>query len=363
MTPRAPTVRSSGSWACRRPSDSSETAFRPDLSAAGERRIVTVAGRAAYVDPVPANPSRRSRRCGGGEPPVAGPGRLHPPGRPGRFLVAAAGVDRVSQRRADRARGDGCRRLPGGPFPRAAPPRAVRDLQPVDRVRAEPVPPPGPARRRHAARADPRGDVHPDGEGPLRLLSRPAARDLPDPDQVPRRGPPARRPAAWPRVRDEGLLQLRPHRRGSGRVVPAAPRCVHQAVRPVGAAVRDRLGDVGRDGRIGVRGVPRPAGDRRGQLRALRIVWLRGQRRGGRHSPAAVDPVRRASRSDRPRHAGHSDDHHARRFRERRPVAGPARSAMDGRRHVEEPDRDACAIPTGRRRHWRSVCPAIGRST
>ena len=37
--------------------------------------------------------------------------------------------------------------------------------------------------------------------------------DLPDPDQVPRRGAPSRRHAARPRVRHEGLLLVR-HRRG-----------------------------------------------------------------------------------------------------------------------------------------------------
>ena len=34
---------------------------------------------------------------------------------------------------------------------------------------------------------DARGDVHPAGEGPLLVLQGPAAVDLPDPDQVPRR--------------------------------------------------------------------------------------------------------------------------------------------------------------------------------
>ena len=41
-----------------------------------------------------------------------------------------------------------------------------------------------------------RGDVHPRGEGPLQLLQGPAPLDLPDPEQVPRRGASARRPAA-----------------------------------------------------------------------------------------------------------------------------------------------------------------------
>ena len=56
-------------------------------------------------------------------------------------------------------------------------------------------------------------------EGPDRLVQGPAAVDLPDPDQVPRRGPSSGGPAPRPRVRDEGLVQLRPRRR----VVHALP--------------------------------------------------------------------------------------------------------------------------------------------
>ena len=71
---------------------------------------------------------------------------------------------------------------------------------------------------------------------------------------------PARRSAARPRVRDEGLVLVRHRRRRSRRVVRRAPRCVHRHVRPARVAVRDRVGDVGSDGWLGERGVPRPAG-------------------------------------------------------------------------------------------------------
>ena len=45
---------------------------------------------------------------------------------------------------------------------------------------------------------------------------------LPDPDEVPRRGPAPCRPVAWPRVRDEGLLQLRPRPRRPRGQLPGA---------------------------------------------------------------------------------------------------------------------------------------------
>ena len=59
------------------------------------------------------------------------------------------------------------------------------------------------------------------GEGPVLVVQGPAAVDLPDPDQVPRRGASPRRAAARARVRDEGLLLLRHRRRRARRVLPA----------------------------------------------------------------------------------------------------------------------------------------------
>ena len=82
---------------------------------------------------------------------------------------------------------------PGAVVPRAAAPGALRGDQPLDRVRPQHLPPPGPQGRRLPPRPHPRGDVHPRGEGPLLLLQGPAALDLPDPDQVPRRGASPRR--------------------------------------------------------------------------------------------------------------------------------------------------------------------------
>ncbi len=44
----------------------------------------------------------------------------------------------------------------------------------------------------------PRGDLHPPGQGPVHVLQGHAGDPLPDPDQVPRRGPPPRRHPARP---------------------------------------------------------------------------------------------------------------------------------------------------------------------
>ena len=177
---------------------------------------------------------------------------------------------------------------------------------------AEPLPAAGPPGQRLPARPHARGDVHAPGEGPLLVLQGPAALALPDPDQVPRRGAAPRRAAPRPRVHDEGQLLLRRRRRRPGRLLRRAPRRLHQDLRPARPRLRDRLGDVGRDGRLEERGVPAPDRDRRGHLRPL-ARRLRGQRRGGHHRRPRRDPARRAARGARRGHPGHPDHRDARR--------------------------------------------------
>ena len=166
---------------------------------------------------------------------------------------------------------------------------------------------------------------------------------LPDPDEVPRRGPAPGRPAARPRVRDEGLLQLRRRRRRAGDVVPAPPRGVHQDVRTARPAGRHRVGDVRGDGWVGERGVPRPDRGRRGHVRALSELRLLRQRRGGEDPGSAGRADRRTARGRRARHARDAHDPDARRpdERARRPQA--RRPRVDCRRHPEERRRDAAS--------------------
>ena len=179
---------------------------------------------------------------------------------------------------------------------------------------------------------DARGDVHPRGEGPVLVLQGPAAVDLPDPDQVPRRGAAARRPAARPRVRHEGLLLLRRRRRRA-----RARR--YQAHRDAYIRIFDRLGfdyviveaTSGAMGGSRVGGVPRQRRGRRGHLRPLHALRLRRQRRGRRRCapPAPVAVRRRAGRARRG-HARHPDHRHpGRRTSTRRSPAttGPGRPA------------------------------------
>src|SRR6266545_1672489 len=127
--------------------------------------------------------------------------------------------------------------------------------------------------------------------GPVRLLPGLPADPLPDPDQVPRRAPPTRRAAAGPGVPHEGLLLLRPHRRGVGRRIRRAPRGVPAHLRPARAALHAGGRDVRPDGRFGLGGVPGRDAGRRGHLRRLRGVRVRGQCGGGDHAgPAGGGP-------------------------------------------------------------------------
>ena len=263
------------------------------------------------------------------EPPAARAGRLHPPRRPRHLHLAAAGPEGAAQRRAHRARGDGRHRRPGAALPGAAAPRALRGHRPLDRVRRQHLPAQGPQGRRLPARADPRGDVHPRGQGPVLVVQGPAAVDLPDPDQVPRRGTSARRPAARARVRHEGLLLLRRRRRRARGVLPAH--------RDAYIRIFDRLGFdyvivAAMSGAMGgsqLRGVPRDGRERRGHLRALHATATTPptSRPCGCRSrtPCRTTPTPRRARRGHPGHPHHRDAG-------RPPQRGvPARRTVPGR--------------------------------
>ncbi len=118
-----------------------------------------------HVRAVLAHSARRPGRRRSAQPQTADPGGLRPPDRARPVQLAAAGPAGAAQDREDRARGDGRHRRPGDPVPGAAAQGALRDHQPLDRVRRRGVPPQGPPRQRLHARAHPRGVLHPHGEG------------------------------------------------------------------------------------------------------------------------------------------------------------------------------------------------------
>ena len=208
------------------------------------------------------NPARGPGRRRGRQPPPARARLLRPPGRPRGVHLAAAGPADAAQDRGHRAPGDGRHGRPGGPLPGPPAGRALSGHRALGRLRPHPVQAPRPQGRGLPAGPHPRGDVHSRGQGPLLLLQGPAGHRLPDPDQVPRRGPPPRRHHPRPRVRHEGLLLLRHRRRRPGRRLPGPPRHLRADLHPPGPGLRHRQRHGRRHGRIPLRGVPPPLRDR-----------------------------------------------------------------------------------------------------
>ena len=231
----------------------------------------------------------------------------------------------------------------------------------MDRVRPQPLPAQGPQGRRLPARPHARGAVRAHREGRVQLLQGLSGHPVPDPDQVPGRGAAPRRHPARPRVRDEGLLLLRPGRRGPGAVVPDAPRRVRQDLRPARPEVRHRLGDVRRDGRLGVRGVPRRC--RRPARTPTCAAPSRTTRRTWRRSSRPRRP--RSPSTDKPE----AQVHHTPNTPTIETLVDFLNSAGSGphvhrRRHAEE---RAAQDPPARRRQSGScspsACPATARWT
>lgn len=165
---------------------------------------------------------------------------------------------------------------------------------------------------------------------------------VPDPDQVPGRGATSGRPAAGPRVRDEGLLHLRHRRRRAQKRLPRTPGGLPTDLQPAGGPLRHRVRGIRRDGRLGVRGVSGREPGRRGHVCPVPAVRLRRERRGRRHRAPGDPAHRRTGRCRRARHRGHPDDCDAGRVGQRRQPG----SRRHRRRHPEE--RPAQSPPAGR---------------
>ena len=211
----------------------------------------------------------------------------------------------------------------GGALPGAAAPRAVRGDEPLDRLRRRHLPAQGPQGRRLPARAHPRGDVHPPRQGPVLLVQGPAAVDLPDPDEVPRRGASARGHHPRPRVRHEGLLQLRRRRRRAGGVLRAAPARLHQDLRRgSGWTSSSSRRCPGRWAARAARSSCTPRPSARTPSSARPAATPRTPRRSRRWRRPR-DPLRRAARRARRGHPGHPDDRHAGRRRQRASTRAP----------------------------------------
>ena len=195
------------------------------------------------------------------------------------------------------------------------------------------------------------------------LLQGPAAVDLPDPDQVPRRGPAAGRHPARPRVRHEGLLLLRRRRRRARQELPAAPRRLHPDLRPARLPLRHRRR------RWPGRWAARKSEEFLATAENGEDTYVRCTNCGYAANVEAVrvpvpDAVglRRRARRARRGHPRHPDHRHARRA----PQRGASRAdgpALGGRRHAQERRSWCSCTPTAPASRSPSACPATARST
>ena len=104
---------------------------------------------------------------------------------------------------------------------------------------------------------------------------------LPDPDEVPRRDPPALRVDARARVRHEGRLQLRPRRGGRRGELPRDVRRLHPDLRALRPALQGRGGRLRADRRLLLPRVHGARRHRRGRGRDLHGLRLRREPREG----------------------------------------------------------------------------------
>ena len=285
----------------------------------------------AHVDSVRAHVAGRPVRRRGALPPPAGAGRIHPPRRARRVQLAAPRLDRVPQRRAHRPRGDGRGRLPGGPFPGAAPPRALRGERRWTEY--------GDNLFRLKDRSGNDFLLAPTHEEMFTLLVKGLYSSYKDLPLCIYQIQTKYRDEARPRA---GLLRGRDFvmkdsysfdvdDQGLQRSYERHREAYIKTLRSTGTAVRDRVGDVGCDGRLGVGGVPRSDRRRRRHVRALHQVRLRRQHRGRAGAGPRSDPVRRLARRPRRGHARHAHDPDPRRPPQR-PSRVPAPPTVCGRR-------------------------------
>ena len=140
---------------------------------------------------------------------------------------------------------------------------------------------------------------------------------------------------------------------GLDAVVPAVPGRLPPDLRPARLRVRHRQGEVRRDGRLEVGGVPGQGRGRRGHLRAVHPLRLRRQRRGRPLRPA---PAASAYDDAPAAHAEHTPDtptidtlvaYLDRGLPEARPALGRLRHAQERRLLVRHPDGTVEAIAIG----------------
>ena len=215
-------------------------------------------------------PARRTGRRRGREPPADAARGPDPPPRRRPLHLAADRAAGAAQGRGHRPRGNGPRRRDRTADADGAARGAVAGIRPLGAVRPRAAAPQGPPRAAVLLRPDPRGSHHRHRAPRAEELPPAAGQLLPDPDQVPRRDPPALRRDARARIHDEGRLLL-PPRRGLARAgLPGHVRGLLAHLHAHGPALPRRARRHRQHRRQRLAGVPRARGLGRGRHRLLR---------------------------------------------------------------------------------------------
>ena len=215
---------------------------------------------------------------------------------PGIYSWLPLGHGGAGQRRADRARGDGRDRLAGGALPGADPARDLRGERPVGRLRR-------PLFRLHD-RKDADYLLAPTHEELFTLLVKGEYSSYKDYPLALYQIQTKYRDEARPRA---GILRGREFimkdsysfdlsHEGLEKSYRAHRDAYERIFTRLGFDLPDRLRGVRRDGRLGVGGVPRAGAVRRGHLRPVHELRLRGQHRGRRDRRAASRTTRPTTR-------------------------------------------------------------------
>ena len=244
----------------------------------------------------PADPEGTAGRRRGDLARPDGAGRPGSPARRGPVDLPARRVARAQAGRADPARGDG-------------PHRRARDVRCRSCIRAELWDRTGRSSIPELFKLEDRNGrplvlamTHEESVtfhvvARRALLPRPAADALPHPDQGARRAAPARGRPAHARVRDEGLLQLRPRRgRASRSPTRATPRPTTASSTAAACAGTGSSRTSGMMGGLGRTSTWRPAPAGENEV-ALSDAGLRGERRGRDRHAEPRPPSPRRSRS------------------------------------------------------------------
>ena len=186
------------------------------------------------------------------------------------------------------------------------------------------------------------------GEGPVLVVQGPAAVDLPDPDEVPRRGPAPRRHPARARVPHEGLVLLRRRRRRARSVATTS------TARPTSRSSTGSASTTSSSRRCPARWAARrarsssrPAETGEDTFVPLHELRLRGERRGGHHGPGAR-PIAVRRSTGRPRRGHARTRRRSRRWSRMSTSVRPARATgLDRRRHAEERPGQGWSHPDG----------------